>query len=75
MVVGLKNGLISMLLRLLRTLWLLLLAMLASPQIMAIEEPEYTVVAEVNGVEYRQYTDYIVAETVVSDASPLRGLD
>ena len=58
-----------MLLKLLRTSGLLLLVMLASPQIMAIEEPDYTVVAEVDGIEYRKYADYIVAETVVSNAS------
>ena len=50
----------------LRTSGLFLLVILASPQIMAIEEPEYTVVAEVDGIEYRLYADYIVAETVVS---------
>ena len=48
---------------------LLLMVVLASPGILAIEEPEYTVVAEVDGIEYRQYADYIVAETVVSNAS------
>ena len=58
-----------MLFKQLRTSGLLLLVMLASPQIMAIEEPDYTVVAEVDGIEYRQYADYIVAETVVSNAS------
>ena len=49
--------------------WLLLMVMLASPGILAIEEPVYTVVAEVDGIEYRQYADYILAETVVSNAS------
>ena len=58
-----------MLLKQLRASGLLLLVMLASPHTVAIEEPEYTVVAEVDGIEYRQYADYIVAETVVSNAS------
>ena len=58
-----------MLFRQLRMSGLLLLVILASPGIMAIEEPEYTVVAEVDGIEYRQYANYILAETVVSNAS------
>ena len=34
-----------------------LMVMVASPGILAIEEPEYTVVAEVDGIEYRQHAD------------------
>ena len=62
------HELFSMFSKQLRTSGLFLLAMLASLRV-AIEEPEYTVVAEVDGIEYRQYADYIVAETVVSKAS------
>ena len=51
------------------SIWLLLIVLLASRSIMAIEEPAYTVVAKADGIEYRQYADYIVAETVVSNAS------
>ena len=42
---------------------LLLLVMLASPGIMAIEEPDYTVVAEVDGIESVSYTHLRAHET------------
>ncbi|MEZ5490980.1 MAG: heme-binding protein [Gammaproteobacteria bacterium] len=33
---------------------------------MALEEPAFTIIAEANGVEYRQYETYLIAETVVT---------
>ena len=32
----------------------------------AYEEPEYTLIKTVNGVEYRQYRPYLIAETRIS---------
>jgi hypothetical protein len=42
------------------------LMILGSPKTLAYEEPEYSVVAEVDGVEYRRYEPYLIAETLVS---------
>ncbi len=45
-----------------------LLALLAGNSAMALEQPTYTVVSRDAEVEYRQYQDYLVAETEVTDA-------
>ncbi len=45
-----------------------LLALLAGSTAMALEQPLYTVDFRDSEVEYRQYQDYLVAETEVTDA-------
>ena len=35
-------------------------------QAAALEEPKFETIAEIDGVEYRQYESYLVAETVVA---------
>ena len=46
----------------------LITILLGASTSLAIEEPEFELVAEIDGIEYRQYADYIVAETIVMDA-------
>jgi len=41
-------------------------SMFAATSSIALEEPEFTTVATIDGIEYRQYSSYLVAETVVS---------
>lgn len=48
---------------------LMLLMVFFAARTMAIEEPAYTVMAEFDEVEYRQYAAYLVAETLVTENS------
>jgi hypothetical protein len=44
---------------------LLLMSVFAGNAAMAVEEPDYVVLAKVDGVEYRQYAPYLIAETLL----------
>ncbi|MFN0164154.1 MAG: SOUL family heme-binding protein [Burkholderiales bacterium] len=48
-----------------KTLLVALFLSLLSPTTMAIEEPAYTVVQQLDGVEVRQYAPYVVAQVLV----------
>ncbi len=57
-----------MLKRTLLTLTFTFCAILGGPAL-ALEEPSFSVIATVDGIEYRQYQPYLVAETVVTGAA------
>ena len=46
---------------------LILLAVLSGKSVMAIEEPAYHVVEQIDKIEIREYAPYLVAETLVED--------
>lgn len=50
-------------------LMLLVFLSLSASVTMAIEEPPFTVIAQVDGVEYRQYAPYLLAETLIEGES------
>lgn len=41
-------------------------SMLAATTTMALEEPEFELIATIDGIDYRRYSSYLVAETIVS---------
>ncbi len=57
-----------MITRLVRYTSLLLVSFTASVT-MAIEEPDFSVITQVDGVEYRQYAPYLLAETLIEGES------
>ncbi len=55
-----------------RRFLLLLTALLPLPAL-AIEEPDYTVVRKIDGIEIRQYAPYVVAEVLLSSSADEAG--
>jgi hypothetical protein len=53
---------------------LFLIALAISSKALAIESPQYNVIFDDGIVEYRQYSPYIVAETLVESSSSYRSL-
>ncbi len=47
-------------------------ALLAGGTAMSYEQPDYTVIHEQDGIEYRQYDSYLVAETVIRNTDGYR---
>jgi hypothetical protein len=53
--------------RVLGSLALTIVNLLAGEYAMSLEQPDYTVIHEEDGVEYRQYAPYLVTETIVAN--------
>ena len=49
------------------SLALVLLAVVSGESAMSLEKPDYEVVFKAGDIEYRQYSPYLVAETVITD--------